>query len=68
MPSGFNQRASHRQGEQQVHVKSAGLTAPLVPAHDSPLFLVFAASGCRFYCRFWMPLPVAVWQSKILSW
>jgi len=27
--------------------------------------LLFAASRCRFYCRFWMPPLVAVWQSKI---
>jgi hypothetical protein len=25
----------------------------------------FAASRCRLYCRFWMPLLVVVWQSKI---
>ena len=28
---------------------------------------LFAASRCRFYCRFWMPLLVAVWQSKITA-
>jgi hypothetical protein len=27
------------------------------------LCLLFAASGCRFYCRFWLPLLVAVLQA-----
>jgi hypothetical protein len=33
--------------------------------HPSPFFLLFAASGYRFYCRFWLPLLVAVWQGDI---
>jgi hypothetical protein len=31
-------------------------------AHSS---LIFAASGCRFYCRFWLPFLDAVWQGEI---
>jgi hypothetical protein len=27
----------------------------------------FAVSGCRFYCRFWLPLLVAVSQGEILA-
>jgi hypothetical protein len=34
----------------------------------SPAFLLFAASRRRFYCRLWLPLPVAVWQAKICPW
>jgi len=30
-------------------------------------FLLFASSGCRFYCRFWVPLLVAVWQAKSIQ-
>ncbi len=30
-------------------------------------FLLFASSRCRFYCRFWMPLLVVVWQNKITA-
>jgi len=37
-------------------------SVPLSPQHS---VLPFAVSRCRFYCRFWLPLLVAVWQSKI---
>jgi hypothetical protein len=29
--------------------------------------LLFAASGCRFYCRFSLPLLVTVLQGKIIA-
>jgi len=32
----------------------------------SPAFFLFSASGCRIYCRFWMPLLVAVLQVQII--
>ena len=34
------------------------------PPHPYPHF---AASRCHFYCRFWMPLLVVVWQSEITA-
>jgi hypothetical protein len=33
----------------------------------APRYRLFASSRCRFCCRFWMPLLVAVWQSKITA-
>jgi hypothetical protein len=35
--------------------------------NPAPRYRLFAASGCRFYCRFWMPLLVAAWQNKITA-
>jgi len=40
----------------------------LITHHSSliTVFLHFASSGCRFYCRFWLPLLVAVLQVQII--
>ena len=38
-------------------------SGPLISTRIWPLLV--ASSRCRFYCRFWMPLLVAVWQNKI---
>jgi hypothetical protein len=45
-------------------------THPVLSIHDSRFtaFMLFAVSGCRFYCRFWLPFLVAVWQGKIPAW
>ncbi len=34
----------------------------------APRYRLFAVSGCRFYCRFPLPLLVAVWQGQIPAW
>ncbi len=40
-------------------------SSPIHLFAHSPAFLLFAASGCRFYCRLSLPFLVAVLQSKI---
>jgi hypothetical protein len=46
----------------------ATLTALSLRRSYSPIFSFFSASGCRFYCRFPLPLLVAVWQAQIVLW
>ena len=47
-----------------IGVKSAFDQSLDFPKSLDCSLLLFSASGCRFYCRFWLPFLVAIWQDE----